>query len=84
MLVEELAEKVTVEIRRGLGLEPNTGRRYSFGYPGLPGPEEQKKIFEFMVIDDRLGIHLTSGYQMVPEHSTLGIFVHHPQAEFLI
>jgi len=84
MIVEELAEKVTVEIRRGLGLEPNIGRRYSFGYPSLPGLEEQKKIFEFMVIDDRLGIHLTSGYQMVPEHSTLGIFVHHPQAEFLI
>jgi 5-methyltetrahydrofolate--homocysteine methyltransferase len=84
MLVEELAEKVTVEIRRGLGLEPNTGRRYSFGYPGLPGLEEQEKIFEFMAIEDRLGVHLTSGYQMVPEHSTLGIFVHHPQAEFLI
>lgn len=84
MLVEELAEKMTVEIRRGLGLEPNTGRRYSFGYPGLPELEEQKKIFEFMVIDDRLGIHLTSGFQMIPEHSTLGIFVHHQQAEFLI
>lgn len=84
MLVEDLAEKVTVEMRRGLGLKPNTGRRYSFGYPGLPDLEEQKKIFEFMVIDDRLGIHLTSGFQMVPEHSTLGIFVHHPQAEFLI
>ncbi len=84
MLVEELAKKVTVEIRRGLGLEPNTGRRYSFGYPALPDLEEQKKIFEFMGIDDRLGIHLTSGFQMVPEHSTLGIFVHHPQAELLI
>jgi 5-methyltetrahydrofolate--homocysteine methyltransferase len=84
ILVEDLAEKVTVEIRRGLGLEPNTGRRYSFGYPGLPDLEEQKKIFEFMAIDDRLGVHLTSGFQMVPEHSTLGIFVHHPQAEFLI
>lgn len=84
MLVEDLAEKITVEMRRGLGLSANTGRRYSFGYPALPPLEEQKHLFDLMVIEDRLDIHLTSGFQMEPEHSTLGIFVHHPRSEFLI
>jgi len=84
MVVENLAERVTSEIRHGLGLEAKTGRRYSFGYPGLPPLEEQKKLFELMGIEERLGIHLTPGFQMDPEHSTLAIFVHHPQAEYMI
>jgi len=83
MIVEELAEKVTVEMRRGLGLENASGKRYSFGYPALPTLEAQKQLFDIMVVEDRLGITLTEGFQMEPEHSTLGIFVHHPKAEFL-
>ncbi len=82
-LTEELAERVTGEIVRGLGLPPGTGRRYSFGYPGMPPLEEQKKLFEILAIEERLGITLTERYQMVPEHSTLGIYVRHPEAEYL-
>jgi 5-methyltetrahydrofolate--homocysteine methyltransferase len=81
-IVESLADRVTSEIQRGIGL--NTGKRYSFGYPGLPPIEEQKKIFEIMSIEERLGIELTSGFQMVPEHSTLGIYVYHPEAEYFV
>lgn len=83
MLVEELAEKVTAEMRRGLGLPKNTGRRYSFGYPSLPSLEEQEKLFQIMSIEERMGVRLNSVFQMEPEHSTLGIFVHHPQAQYL-
>ncbi|MGA2506862.1 MAG: homocysteine S-methyltransferase family protein [Chitinispirillaceae bacterium] len=82
-LAEDLAERVTAEIIRGLGLPQNTGRRYSFGYPGMPQLEEQKKLFEIMSITERLGVMLTERFQMVPEHSTLGIYIHHPQAEYL-
>ena len=79
LLTEDLANRVTREIRRGLGID-DTGRRFSFGYPGMPGLEEQKKLIEVIAAEDRLGISLTPGHQMVPEHSTIGIFVHHPQA----
>jgi 5-methyltetrahydrofolate--homocysteine methyltransferase len=81
-LTENLADKVTTEIRRAFYIPPDRGRRYSFGYPGLPGVEEQAKLFELLGVEERLGVSLTAGFQMVPEHSTMGIFVHHPQAEY--
>jgi len=82
-VAELLADFVTKEIIHGLGLPEDTGRRYSFGYPGMPPVEEQKKLFEIMAITERLGIMLTERFQMVPEHSTLGIYLHHPKAEYL-
>ena len=50
---------------------------------GLPPLEEQKKLFSLLAIEERLGITLTAGFQMVPEHSTIGIYIHHPRAEYL-
>jgi 5-methyltetrahydrofolate--homocysteine methyltransferase len=82
-LVENLADRVTNEIRRSLGLENTIGRRYSFGYPGLPSLLDQKKLFELSGAAERLGLILTDGLQMDPEHSTFGIFVHHKDAEYL-
>ena len=81
-LTEQLADKVTAEIRRAFFIAAERGRRYSFGYPGLPGVEEQVKLFELLGVEERLGVSLTAGFQMVPEHSTMGIFVHHPEAEY--
>lgn len=82
-LVESLADKVTVEIRKALVIDSKRGRRYSFGYPGLPSLEDQKKLFEIIAGEERLGIILTDGFQMDPEHSTLGVFVCHPDAEYM-
>jgi 5-methyltetrahydrofolate--homocysteine methyltransferase len=82
-LTEQLANKVTAEIRRAFFIPPDRGRRYGFGYPGLPGVEEQAKLFDLLSIEERLGVSLTPGFQMDPEHSSLGIFVHHPQAVVL-
>ncbi|MFW5775054.1 MAG: homocysteine S-methyltransferase family protein [Chitinivibrionales bacterium] len=82
-LTENLASRVTREIQRGLFLGEKRGKRYSFGYPGLPGPQEQGSLFALLSVEERLGITLTSGFQMVPEHSTAGIYVHHSQAEYL-
>jgi 5-methyltetrahydrofolate--homocysteine methyltransferase len=81
-ITEGLADRVTTEIRRGLVLPKEQGKRFSFGYRGIPDLEEQKKLFELMCIEDRLGITLTAGFQMVPEHSTMGIFVHHKDVEY--
>jgi 5-methyltetrahydrofolate--homocysteine methyltransferase len=82
-LTEYLAERVTIEIRRSLFLQPGQGMRYSFGFPGLPGVEEQKTLFELLGAEERLGIRLTPGYQMDPEHSTIGIFTRHAEAQYL-
>jgi|WetSurMetagenome_2_1015567.scaffolds.fasta_scaffold00234_28 5-methyltetrahydrofolate--homocysteine methyltransferase len=82
-LTELLADKVSAEIRRAMLIAPDRGRRYSFGYPGLPGVDKQERLFEILGVEERLGVTLTSGYQMVPEHSTMGVFVHHPEAEYL-
>jgi 5-methyltetrahydrofolate--homocysteine methyltransferase len=81
-LTENIAERATREIQRGLSLDRTRGRRYSFGYPGMPGLGEQAGLFELMAIEERLGISLTPGFQMAPEHSTIGMFVHHPQADY--
>ena len=81
-ITEFLADKVTAEIRRGLIIPRDQGKRYSFGYKGLPGLREQAAFFDLMSVEDRLGIRLTPGYQMEPEHSTIGIFAHHPKAQY--
>ena len=82
-LTEQLANKATAEIKRVLFIQGDRGRRYSFGYPGLPGVEDHTKIFDLLGVEERLGMTLTSGFQMIPEHSTAGIFVHHPHAEYM-
>jgi 5-methyltetrahydrofolate--homocysteine methyltransferase len=82
-LVEDLADKLSVELRRALGLPRGGGQRYSFGYPGMPSLEEQAGLLEFLGVEERLGIVLTPGFQMQPEHSTVAIFVRHPEAEYI-
>ncbi|MDR2591291.1 MAG: dihydropteroate synthase, partial [Chitinispirillales bacterium] len=82
-LVEDVADKLSAEIRRALGLPRDSGRRYSFGYTGMPSIEEQASLLEFLGVEERLGITLTPGFQMQPEHSTVAIFVHHPDAEYI-
>lgn len=82
-LTEDIADRTTREVRRALALDPDRGCRYGFGYPGLPGLEDQVPLLEYIGAEERLGITLTSAYQMVPEHSTLTIFVHHEGAGYL-
>jgi len=82
-LVEDVADKLSAEIRRALGLPRDGGRRYSFGYTGMPSLEEQAGLLEFLGVEERLGVTLTPGFQMQPEHSTVAIFVHHPDAEYI-
>lgn len=55
------------------------GERYSFGYPACPDLENQKYIFELLK-PERIGVSLSSEYQLVPEQSTSAIIVHHPEA----
>lgn len=55
------------------------GERYSFGYPACPNLEDQKYIFQLLQ-PDRIGVSLSSEWQLVPEQSTSAIIVHHPES----
>ena len=55
------------------------GERYSFGYPACPNLEDQKYIFDLLE-PEKIGVTLSSEFQIVPEQSTSAIIVHHPEA----
>jgi len=91
-LAEAMAEYLHHRIRGQLGLtggeagEPADalrhryrGRRYSFGYPACPNLKDQQLLFQ-LLRPERIGVTLNSSFQMVPEHSTSALVVHHPDA----
>lgn len=56
-------------IRRELGVGDGVGERFSPGYPSFPDLSAQKKIAALLK-PMRIGVSLTSTYQLVPEQST--------------
>ena len=80
-MAEATAELIHHRIRRELNLEPEQGRRYSWGYPACPDLEDHR-VFFAIVPADRIGVELTDGFQMVPEQSTAAIVMHHPEARY--
>jgi 5-methyltetrahydrofolate--homocysteine methyltransferase len=79
---EGLAEWHHAKIRAELGLEPERGKRYSFGYSACPDLADQAKLFRLLKPETSIGVTLTSAFQLVPEASTSAIIVHHPQAMY--
>jgi len=79
---EGLAEWHHGRIRRELGLEPERGKRYSFGYSACPDLADQAKLFKLLEPERGIGVTLTSAHQLVPEASTSAIIVHHPAAVY--
>jgi 5-methyltetrahydrofolate--homocysteine methyltransferase len=79
---EGLAEWHHNRIRRELGLEAERGKRYSFGYSACPDLADQAKLFKLLDPQKRIGVTLTSAFQLVPEASTSAIIVHHPAAMY--
>ena len=81
-IIQMLTTKLSVEITKTLFLPKNQGLVCVFGKPGMPGLDEQKKLLELMCAEDRLSITLSEEFQLQPEHSSLCIFAHHPEAGF--
>ncbi len=79
---EATAEYLHRHIRRELGLKPNQGKRYSWGYPAIPELVDHVKVFQLLPAERDLGMALTAAYQLVPEQSTAAIVVHHPEAKY--
>jgi 5-methyltetrahydrofolate--homocysteine methyltransferase len=81
---EGLAEWHHARIRSELGLDPDRGKRYSFGYSACPDLADQVKLFRLLEPEAAIGVTLTSAYQLVPEASTSALIVHHPQAAYYL
>ncbi len=78
---EGLAEWLHAEVRRGLGIELDQGRRYSWGYPACPDQSEHEKVWRLLDLE-QIGMTLSGGYAVMPEQSTVAIVAHHPQAVY--
>jgi 5-methyltetrahydrofolate--homocysteine methyltransferase len=78
---EGLAEWLHSEVRSGLGIDPDQGRRYSWGYPACPDQSEHEKVYRLLDAPS-IGLSLSGGHAVEPEQSTLAIVAHHPQAVY--
>jgi 5-methyltetrahydrofolate--homocysteine methyltransferase len=78
---EGLAEWLHSEVRDGLGIGRDQGRRYSWGYPACPEQSEHEKVFRLLDAGS-IGLRLSGGYAVEPEQSTVAIVAHHPQAVY--
>ena len=78
---EGLAEWLHAEVRRGLDIELDQGRRYSWGYPACPEQSEHEKVWRLLGLEE-IGMTLSDGYAVMPEQSTVAIVAHHPQAVY--
>ncbi|HSR95026.1 MAG TPA: vitamin B12 dependent-methionine synthase activation domain-containing protein, partial [Solirubrobacterales bacterium] len=78
---EGLAEWLHAQVRRELGIDPDQGRRYSWGYPACPHQSEHGKVWRLLGLE-QIGMTLSDGYAVTPEQSTVAIVAHHPQAVY--
>jgi 5-methyltetrahydrofolate--homocysteine methyltransferase len=79
---EALAEYAHRRIRRELRLEPERGKRYSWGYGACPDLQQHEIVFRLLDATAKIGVSLTPGFQIVPEQSTAAIVMHHPRAAY--
>ncbi|HEU4905943.1 MAG TPA: vitamin B12 dependent-methionine synthase activation domain-containing protein, partial [Solirubrobacterales bacterium] len=78
---EGLAEWLHARARRELGIDPDQGRRYSWGYPACPDQSEHEKVWRLLGLEE-IGMTLSDGFAVMPEQSTVAIVAHHPQAVY--
>jgi cobalamin-dependent methionine synthase I len=71
-LVEAGAEWIEQKVRNEMSLAKT--RRISPGYPAWPKIEDQEKLLS-LLDGEKLGITLTSSFQLIPEHSITGAVV---------
>jgi 5-methyltetrahydrofolate--homocysteine methyltransferase len=79
---EAATERLFLQTRDELGLPPDRGVRFAWGFDALPDVEEHRKVFSLLPAERDLGMSLTSAGQLVPEQSTATLLVHHPAAHY--
>jgi len=78
---EGIAEWLHARARTDFDIDPDQGRRYSWGYPACPDQSEHEKIDRLLDLST-IDMELTTGWSPDPEQSTLAIVAHHPQAVY--
>ena len=78
---EGLAEWLHSRVRSELAIDPDQGRRYSWGYPACPDQSEHEKVWRLLGLEE-IGMTLSGGHAVMPEQSTVAIIAHHPQAVY--
>ncbi|HEX5909202.1 MAG TPA: methionine synthase [Thermoleophilaceae bacterium] len=78
---EGLAEWSHHNSREAFGIDPDQGRRYSWGYPACPDQSEHEKVWRLLDLDS-IGMYLSDGFAVMPEQSTVAIVSHHPQSVY--
>ena len=79
---EALAEWSHRRIRRELGLAPERGKRYSWGYGACPDLSQHEIAFALLGAQEAIGVRLTESFQIVPEQSTAALVIHHRNASY--
>ena len=79
---EALAEYAHRLIRKELGLNEESGKRYSWGYGACPDLSQHETAFALLDATNAIGVTLTQAFQIVPEQSTAAIVMHHPKASY--
>jgi 5-methyltetrahydrofolate--homocysteine methyltransferase len=79
---EALAQTLHARIRAELGLGPDRGKRYSWGYGACPDLTQHETVWRLLDAHNAIGAELTDAFQIVPEQSTAAIVIHHPQAAY--
>jgi 5-methyltetrahydrofolate--homocysteine methyltransferase len=79
---EALAEHAQQLVRHDLGLATEQGLRFSWGYAACPDLDEQRKVLPLLRTSEQIGLTLTQSDNLDPEHSTVAIVVHHPEAKY--
>lgn len=78
---EALAEWTNQIIRDELKIGNQRGLRYSWGYPSCPDVSQHHLVWKILR-PEMSGMTLTESGQIIPEHSTAAIIVHHPEAVY--
>ncbi len=81
-LAEAGAEFLHRQIRNELGIDPERGLRYSWGYGACPDTKDHQFVFQLLPAREELGMELTEAGTLVPELSTAALVVHHPEARY--
>jgi len=82
-MAEAMADYVNDKIRRELGYsDPESCRRYSWGYAAIPDLEDHRKLFTLLPVTESIGVALMDSFQLVPEQSTAALLVHNPVATY--
>jgi 5-methyltetrahydrofolate--homocysteine methyltransferase len=79
---EALAEHAHRVALAELNLPERQGLRFSWGYQACPDLAEQRKVLPLLNADTDIGLQLTESDTLAPEHSTVAIIVHHPEAKY--